>query len=65
MIEAGKEKNKTLFKGLYEESFQEVMVSRYEQNDQFFKELFTDEEKLDFVKKMMFSVLYSDLKGKK
>ena len=65
LIEAGKEKNKTLFKGLYEESFQEVMVSRYEQNDQFFKELFTDEEKLDFVKKMMFSVLYSDLKGKK
>lgn len=62
LVEAGKEKNKTLFKGLYEQNFTEVMVSRYEQNDQFFKDLFQDEEKMEFMKKLMFTALYNNLR---
>lgn len=62
LVEAGKERNKTLFKGLYNENFTETMVSRYEQNDLFFKELFQDSEKMDFIKKALFAALYNDLK---
>lgn len=62
LVEAGKERNKTLFKGLYNENFTETMVSRYEQNDQFFKDLFQDSEKMDFMKKALFAALYNDLK---
>ena len=63
LVEAGKERNKTLFKGLYEGSFTETMVSRYEQNDQFFKDLFQDDKKMDFMKKALFTALYNDLKA--
>ena len=38
------------------------MVSRYEQNDAFFKDVMQDSEKLDFIKKALFEVLFDDLK---
>lgn len=65
LVQAGEERNKTLFKGLYNHSFENVMVSRYQENDQFFKELFKDEDKLTFMKKLLLEELYHDLGQKK
>ncbi|MBQ8671501.1 MAG: type I restriction endonuclease subunit R [Alphaproteobacteria bacterium] len=62
IVKAGMKKDKTLLEGLYGKSFNEVMVSRYEQNDAFFKEVMQDSEKLDFIKKALFEVLFDDLK---
>lgn len=62
IVKAGMKKDRTLLEGLYGKSFNEVMVNRYEQNDAFFKDVMQDSEKLDFIKKALFEVLFDDLK---
>ena len=64
IVKAGMKKDRTLLEGLYGKSFNEVMVSRYEQNDAFFKDVMQDNEKLDFIKKALFEVLFDDLKSR-
>lgn len=62
MKNAAKIGDKSLFKVLYEQKFKDVAVNRYEENDNFFMDLFGDESKLKFVMNMMSEVIYQDLK---
>ena len=64
MKNAAKIGDKSLFKVLYEQKFKDVAVNRYEKNDNFFMDLFGDENKLKFVMNMMSEVIYQDLKGR-
>lgn len=64
MKNAAKIGDKSLFKVLYEQKFKDVAVNRYEENDNFFMDLFGDENKLKFVMNMMSEVIYQDLKGR-
>jgi type I restriction enzyme R subunit len=59
---AAKAGDKSLFKVLYEQRFKDIAVTRYEENDNFFMSLFSDEEKLRFVMDMMAEIVYNDLK---
>lgn len=62
MVNAAKSGDRSLFKHLYEKNFIDIAMNRYEQNDQFFTSLFSDEAKLAFIMNMMQEVLYKDLK---
>ena len=39
-------------------------MNRFEENDSFFKSLFTDPEKLKFIKKLLLEELYNELRNK-
>lgn len=64
LVKAGQDKDKTLFNSLYEKTFNNAMTDRYERNDQFFQDLFSDEEKMDFMKKMLLRVFYDEVSVK-
>lgn len=63
IVDSAKNGDKTAFKTLYEKQFNDVAINRYEQNDEFFKSLFADAEKLKFIKKMLLEDLYNDLRN--
>lgn len=63
MANSAKTGNKTAFKTLYEKHFNDIAINRYEQNDEFFKSLFADAEKLKFIKRMLLEDLYNDLRN--
>lgn len=62
IVNAAKSNDKSLFKYLYEQRFKDAAVNRYEQNDQFFMSLFSDEEKMNFIMKMMLEVAFKELR---
>lgn len=62
MVNAAKSKDRSLFKHLYEKNFIEVAMNRYEENDNFFTSLFTDEAKLKFIMHMIQDVLFTELR---
>ena len=55
--------DKTLFSALYEKQFKNTIMERYGQNDGVFQTLFKDEEKLNFIKKMLLKELYNELRS--
>lgn len=63
IVNAAKSNDKSLFKYLYEQRFKDVAVNRYEENDNFFMSLFSDEEKMNFVMSMMSEVIFNELKA--
>lgn len=65
LSEAAKTDNRTLFDGLMPERFNKAMIDRYNQNDRFFKEIFSDEEKLEFLKHLLFEEAYRSMSAKK
>ena len=64
IMASAKKGDKTAFETLYEKMFDSVILSRYEQNDEFFKKLFEDAEKLKFIKEQLLSQLYSEIRHK-
>ncbi|MEQ8154880.1 MAG: DEAD/DEAH box helicase family protein, partial [Clostridiaceae bacterium] len=62
IVNAAKANDRSLFKYLYEERFKDVAVNRYEQNDNFFMSLFSDEEKMKFIMDMMAEVIFNELR---
>lgn len=64
MLKAKEEKNNTLFKGLYDKNFENAVMNRYEANDQFFKDLLSSEEKMNYIKEMVFRVISSEINNK-
>lgn len=62
IVNAAKSNDKSLFKYLYEQKFKDVAVNRYEENDNFFVSLFSDEEKMKFIMNMMEEVLFKELR---
>ncbi|GFP77445.1 type I restriction endonuclease subunit R [Clostridium fungisolvens] len=63
IVNAAKANDKSLFKYLYEQKFKDVAVNRYEENDNFFMSLFSDEAKMKFIMDMMAEVIFKELKG--
>lgn len=64
LADAAKTNNKTLFDGLMPDRFNKAMIDRYNQNDKFFKAIFTDEEKLEFLKTLLFEEVYRTMRKK-
>lgn len=62
MANAAKSGDKTLFNSLYDKYFNDVAIERYEQNDKFFTSLFGDADKLKFIKELLLSDLYKELR---
>ncbi|MEN6565596.1 MAG: type I restriction endonuclease [Veillonellales bacterium] len=62
LANAAKANDKSLFRYLYEQKFQDVAVNRYEENDKFFMGLFGDEAKMKFVMDMMSDVIFRELR---
>ncbi len=63
IVQSAQKGDRTLFDALYDKQFRNVVMERYEQNDEFFQTLFKDEEKLNFIKKMLLDDLYNELRN--
>ena len=63
IVQSAQKGDRTLFDALYDKQFRNVVMERYEQNDEFFQTLFKDEEKLNFIKRMLLDDLYNELRN--
>lgn len=64
LVISAQNKDKTAFNTQFDTKFTDVMMDRHAKNDEFFKELLSDKDKLDFLKDMLVQVAFSNL-GKK
>ena len=65
MANSAKSGDKTAFRTLYEKYFNDIAITRYEENDNFFRGLFENEDKLKFIKELLLADLYNELRKKK
>ncbi len=65
MANSAKSGDKTAFRTLYEKYFNDIAITRYEENDNFFRGLFENEDKLKFIKELLLAELYNELRKKK
>lgn len=65
MANSAKSGDKTAFRTLYEKYFNDIAITRYEENDNFFRGLFENEDKLKFIKELLLAELYNELRNKK
>lgn len=64
MVNSAKTGDKTAFRTLYNKQFNDIAINRYEQNDNFFKGLFENADKLRFIKEMLLADVYNELRNK-
>lgn len=64
MANSAKSGDKTAFRTLYNKQFNDIAINRYEQNDNFFKGLFENADKLRFIKEMLLADVYNELRNK-
>ncbi len=64
IVNSARAGDKTAFNTLSNKRFDNIAMNRYEENDNFFKGLFEDGEKLKFIKKMLLEDLYRELRDK-
>lgn len=64
MANSAKSGDKTAFRTLYNKQFNDIAINRYEQNDNFFKGLFENADKLRFIKEMLLADLYNEFRNK-
>lgn len=64
IVQSAKSGDKTAFKTLCEKYFNEIVTSIYEENNEFFKNLFENEDKLKFIKDMLLSDIYNEARNK-
>ena len=64
MVNSAKSGDKTAFRTLYNKQFNDIAINRYEQNDNFFKGLFENADKLRFIKEMLLADVYNELRNK-
>lgn len=65
MANSAKSGDKTAFRTLYEKQFNDIAINRYEENDNFFRGLFENADKLKFIKELLLADLYKELRNKK
>jgi len=65
IVNSAKSGDKTAFRTLYEKVFNDIAINRYEENDNFFKGLFENADKLKFIKELLLVDLYNELRNKK
>lgn len=65
MANSAKSGDKTAFRTLYEKYFNDIAITRYEENDNFFRGLFENEDKLKFIKELLLAELYNELRKNK
>ena len=63
IVQSAKSGDKTAFKTLCEKYFNEIVTSIYEENNEFFKNLFENEDKLKFIKDMLLADIYNDARN--
>ena len=63
IVNSAKSGDKTAFKTLYDRMFNDVLMTRYENNDSFFNSLFNDGEKLKMIKEALLKVLYEEIRN--
>jgi len=61
IIDAVRKNDKSLFKSLYEKIFPDIIVARYQQNNQFLTDIISDTDRFDFVKENYEEILYEYL----
>ena len=64
MANSAKSGDKTAFRTLYDKQFNDIAINRYEENDNFFKGLFENADKLKFIKELLLADLYNELRNK-
>jgi type I restriction enzyme R subunit len=64
MANSAKSGDKTAFRTLYEKEFNDIAINRYEENDNFFRGLFENADKLKFIKELLLADLYNELRKK-
>lgn len=64
MANSAKSGDKTAFRTLYEKEFNDIAINRYEENDNFFRSLFENADKLKFIKELLLADLYNELRKK-
>lgn len=57
--------DKTVFETLSNKRFDNIAMNRYEENDNFFKGLFENADKLKFIKELLLADLYNELRNNK
>lgn len=65
MANSAKSGDKTAFRTLYKKQFNDIAINRYEENDNFFRDLFENADKLKFIKELLLADLYNELRNKK
>ena len=64
IVNSAKTGNKTVFNALSDKRFDNIAMNRYEENDSFFKGLFENADKLKFLKELLLTDLYNELRNK-
>ena len=64
IVNSAKTGNKTVFNALSDKRFDNIAMNRYEENDSFFKGLFENADKLEFLKELLLTDLYNELRNK-
>ena len=65
MANSAKSGDKTAFRTLYDKQFNDIAINRYEENDNFFKGLFENADKLKFIKELLLADVYNELRNMK
>lgn len=65
IVNTAKTGNRTAYNSLSEKEFDNVAMNRYEENDSFFKTLFSDAEKFKYVKKRLLDEIYNEIRNLK
>ena len=63
MANCAKSGDKTAFETLFNKKFVDVAMARYEQNDQFFRTLFENQEMLKYIQELLFTNMFSELRN--
>ena len=65
IVNTAKTGNRTAYNSLSEKEFDNVAMNRYEENDLFFKTLFSDAEKFKYIKKRLLDEIYNEIRNLK
>lgn len=65
IVNTAKTGNRTAYNSLSEKEFDNVAMNRYEENDAFFKSMFSDREKFQYIKKRLLDDIYNEIRNLK
>lgn len=63
IVNSAKTGNKTAYDALSDKGFDKLLMDRYEENDNFFKDILQNKDKLKFIKKLFLADLYNELRN--
>ena len=63
IVNSAKTGNKTAYDALSDKGFDKLLMDCYEENDNFFKDILQNKDKLKFIKKLFLADLYNELRN--